>query len=176
MAHYWPYYCEENVWWLACDLHSQAGAAIFISGAEDRVVMAAQRAGAPPHGVLCWDYHVVLMRWRETAWEIVDPDCTAPEAAEGLRLDEYARISFPALTDRWAHCAPRFRIVDAPTFTSTFASDRRHMRDDQGGWLEPPPPWPCVGTGHSLDSFRAMSADHGNDTISLAELLRRYGD
>lgn len=176
MARYWPFFCEENVWWLARELESRAGAAVFISGSEGQVVMTAQRAGTPPDGILCWDYHVVLLRQRDAFWEIVDLDCTDPGAATGLSLTHYARLSFPMLADDWAHCAPRFRIVDASTFVSTFASDRRHMRAADGSWLEPPPPWACIGTGHNLDHFKAMSRDQGDDTLSLDELLRRYSD
>jgi len=176
VAHYWPYYCEENVWWLARELGSKAGAAVFISGSQRRVVMSAQRAGTPPHGTLCWDYHVVLLRQREALWEIVDPDCTAPGAGTGLPVRDYARMSFPALSPDWAHCVPLFRMVEAAKFVSTFASDRRHMRADDGSWLEPPPPWPCIGTGHNLECLQTMSAGQGDDTLTLNELLRRYSD
>lgn len=35
-------------------------------------------------------------------------------------------------------------MVPALLFLAHFASDRSHMRDARGGWLQPPPPWPCI--------------------------------
>lgn len=35
-------------------------------------------------------------------------------------------------------------MVPAPLFLAHFASDRSHMRDAGGGWLQPPPFWPPI--------------------------------
>lgn len=41
-----------------------------------------------------------------------------------------------------------FRIVHAPIFLRSFASDRRHMKDSEGNWTyEPPPHEPLVAEG-----------------------------
>ena len=174
VAQYWPFYCEENVWWLAKERGSLPGAAVFISGARQQVVMVNQSAGEAPFGLLCWDYHVVFMQHTETGTQIVDPDCTVPGASEGIALRDYARLSFPPLVPGWADCVPLFRIIDAAQYVATFASDRRHMRDAQGNWLKPPPPWSAIGEGHALDELKDMSDGHRADVLSLEELLAQY--
>ena len=41
-----------------------------------------------------------------------------------------------------------FRIVHAPIFLRSFASDRRHMKDSEGNWMyEPPEHDPIVAEG-----------------------------
>jgi hypothetical protein len=48
---------------------------------------------------------------------------------------------------------PMLRIIAAHEYRERFASDRRHMRDASGGWQQPPPPWPAIGRGHTLDAI-----------------------
>ena len=138
--------------------------------------MTAQRSGAAPGGVLCWDYHVVLLQRAADGWQVIDPDCTLPGAGEGISLGDYVRASFPPLPEAWAYCAPLFRAIEAGVFVSTFASDRRHMRDADGNWLQPPPPWPCIGAGHTLEQLNNMSDADAGPVLSLPELLAHYRD
>ena len=44
-----------------------------------------------------------------------------------------------------AHCS-MFRIVSSDIYLSTFASDRSHMLDADGSWLQSPPTYPCIST------------------------------
>lgn len=37
-----------------------------------------------------------------------------------------------------------FRVVHAPLFVQSFSSDRSHMIAEDGHWLSPPPPYPCI--------------------------------
>lgn len=136
-------YCEENVWWLAHDRADAADEVVLISNAQRTVAMRGQRAGKEGAPVV-WDYHVVLA----SRGEIWDLDCTI-----GMPLTTAAWIdaSFPSALPM--SLAPRFRVVPAADFVAQFASDRRHMRDANGAWLAPPPPWPAIGTGHDLDRW-----------------------
>uniref|UniRef100_A0A7N0VDC6 Protein N-terminal glutamine amidohydrolase n=1 Tax=Kalanchoe fedtschenkoi TaxID=63787 RepID=A0A7N0VDC6_KALFE len=57
-----------------------------------------------------------------------------------------------------------FRIVHAPIFFKYFASDRRHMKDHDGGWTHPPPSYDPVtaadgsGTKHNLNEYMNISS------------------
>ena len=46
-----------------------------------------------------------------------------------------------------------FRVVHAPIFLRCFASDRRHMKDSDGNWMqEPPLHEPIVAEGNGWKS------------------------
>ncbi len=144
-ARYAPYYCEENVYWLA---HDDLEARPDRSGGDPRVVLvsnthravavAAQRAGRGPARVVVWDYHAVYVRDRL----VYDLDsvlsCPAP-------IEEYCSATFPAaLRESAPAYAPVFAVIPAVDYLRVFSSDRSHMRDEHGGYLQPPPPWPPI--------------------------------
>uniref|UniRef100_A0A7N0ZZC5 Protein N-terminal glutamine amidohydrolase n=1 Tax=Kalanchoe fedtschenkoi TaxID=63787 RepID=A0A7N0ZZC5_KALFE len=63
------------------------------------------------------------------------------------------------------HLFPDYkRIVHAPIFFKYFASDRRHMKDHDGGWIHPPPSYDPVtaadgsGTKHNLNEYMNISS------------------
>lgn len=74
---------------------------------------------------------------------------------------------------------PWFRIVPAQDLLGHFASDRRHMRDEEGQLLKVPPPWPVIQgdlatTDHNLDQWIDTSFDapgFGQVVKSKEELL-----
>jgi hypothetical protein len=67
---------------------------------------------------------------------------------------------------------PRFAVVDAGDYVTRFGSDRSHMRDAGGGWLQPPPPWPApAGRGLTLAGLLA-EARQGLDLAAMASMLR----
>jgi len=144
---YWPYFCEENIWHLCGDdaaLGSTPSAerrVVFITNARRRVAIRKQRAGGG--GLVLWDYHVVLLAGRKM-WDL-DSTLGCP-----VDLDVWIQESF---FPRVPGYGPRFRVVDAPTYRSRFASDRSHMRDVEGRPLKPPPPWPPIGEGMTLMDF-----------------------
>ena len=173
---YCPYFCEENIWHLCgdVDVTDATGAvvplderaAVFVSNAARQVRMRHQRAGGG--GIVIWDYHVVMLARPGLVWDL---DCVlgAP-----LAVDEWVRASF---VDR---DAARFRVVDAPTFVTTFASDRSHM----AGSGQPAPPWPPIGgapagrghgdgDGMNLMRFVDMTDPFVGDVVDAAGLLRR---
>src|SRR6185503_13415943 len=115
---YWPFFCEENVWHLCSDRDAidspvERRQVLFVSNALKQVAMRHQRAGEG--GAVVWDYHVVLLAG-DRLWDL---DTTLGFGiSPGLWLAE----SFV----RGSH-EPRFRVIDAPAYVASFASDRSHM-------------------------------------------------
>jgi protein N-terminal glutamine amidohydrolase len=169
---YAPFYCEENVWWLAQEARfaGQGAEVVLVSNAKRTVLVWGQRAARSRGEPIVWDYHVVLAARSAAGVEVWDLDSVvgAPlPAAAWIDTSFDARVPAPL--------APRFRIVDASLFVARFASDRRHMRTADGGWEAPPPPWPIIGGGaHSLE--RLLDADDPSfgPTIDLGELRAHW--
>lgn len=44
----------------------------------------------------------------------------------------------------------KIRMIRADLYLKTFASDRSHMKDANGKWQKPPPPYPCIETAGEL--------------------------
>lgn len=44
-------------------------------------------------------------------------------------------------------------MIRADLYLKTFASDRSHMKDADGKWQKPPPPYPCIETAGELLEF-----------------------
>ncbi len=123
---------------------------------------ASPRAGAP----IRWDYHVILLVGEP--WEIWDLDTTL---GCPLPAGEYLRRSFRSHVP--AQVAPFFRLVPAEEFVEIFASDRAHMRRDDGRYLRPPPPWPPIlkeGSTPNLDAFIDLTEDFLGVVVDLATL------
>ncbi len=142
---YAPYYCEENVFWLAQEPRFAAlrREVVFVSNASRTVAMLGQRAARSPGEPVVWDYHVVLaVRGPDVV--LHDLDCVLGPELPAL---EWLARSFPAGVQ--ARFAPRFRVVDADRFVAIFSSDRAHMRAEDGGWRAPPPEWPTISNGPS---------------------------
>jgi hypothetical protein len=71
---------------------------------------------------------------------------------------------------------PRFRVVDAEAFVASFASDRSHMRRRDGGFREPPPPWPPIGApgaAPNLMRFVDVTAPFAGEVLDLEALGAR---
>ena len=164
---YCPFYCEENIWHLAGDPRVGPGhrRVLLISNLEHRVALWRQRAGPDDaDGLVVWDYHVVLV-------------CTDAGHSQVWDLDTTLQCPLP-----WAHYgpatfrgapppfAPTFRVMDAAVFREAFSSDRRHMRDGQGDYLQPPPPWPAIGRGHTLPGLLDFERDEPGEVLDLAGL------
>jgi len=162
-----PYYCEENIWWLAQDARfaDKQAEVVFISNAPRTVAFTHQRAAARAGDVVVWDYHVVLL----VAGEVWDLDCTlgAP-----LTLRAWLDASFGAEVHETY--APVFKRIDAGQYIAHFASDRRHMRGPDGAWQAPPPAWPIIGEGrHALESFVEVGDERWGEVVSLGALRAR---
>ena len=151
---YQAFFCEENVWWLARDaarLGARPRWAVFVSNRGGRCALWMQRL-APAGQPVLWDYHVVLAVGGAPCevWDL-DTRLGAP-----VPLSTWMAATFRPLAPGFEHLAPRFRVVPAATLLERFSSDRRHMRDAHGAFLQPPPPWPAPvlpGQGSNLARF-----------------------
>ena len=165
--HYHPFYCEENAWWLCAEPALGPGPhqVTFISGLAGHCPFLQQRA-VDPGKVLWWDYHCVVLDGSGRIWDL---DSRLPLPTLGL---DWLDQTFPfgdELPTRWR---PRFRLVPAADFRRHFASDRRHMRNSDGDWTQPPPPWPAIGEGWNLDVYRDIGDTSGPGELLDIESLR----
>jgi protein N-terminal glutamine amidohydrolase len=158
-----PFYCEENIWHLA---HARThGSALFISNLQRTVACFAQKRAKSPASPMVWDYHVVWLDGQGESVTVWDFDSTLPLGVSApLYFNATLRPVLPAY-------APMFRRIPRGEFLSTFKSDRRHMRRADGSFLEPAPPWPCMGEGSNLESFIRMNSDGPGKICELSELL-----
>lgn len=141
---YQPYYCEENIWWLCAEPPPGASIAqvIFVGSASGACPIAEQRAGGAD-GLVWWDYHCIGLDHERRVWDL-DSRLPLPVPASTW-LDR----SFPRAAELSTQRQPGFRVVSSADYLQGFRSDRRHMRSSDGGWLHPPPPWPCIGVDRS---------------------------
>ena len=100
-----------------------------------------QRAGRDEEKLVIWDYHVILIYKPDERCLVFDLDSDLPfptyfhkYVTETFRTDAILNPEYHRF----------FRVVPAPSFLQTFASDRRHMKKPDGSWMKPPPPYPCI--------------------------------
>ncbi len=174
---YTPFYCEENAWY-SCRRHLAAGrdARVTIIGNGDRFVMWNQRAAERPGAPVVWDYHVIVA-FRNPGgnpgegWAIDDPDsyCKGP-----CTVEDYVAASFAAEAQLRPDYRPRFRLFEGDSYLKILASDRSHMRDENGLYTKPPPPWPPIGNGPSNLLEIIDPAREPAEWLSLAEWRARF--
>lgn len=183
---YAPFYCEENAWQLCRALVGRPRELVFVSNAEHKVALFAQRAGREPDGLIVWDYHAVLavknagrgrherpagVGGRGRDWRICDPDC---RLGQNLAASDWLDASFPFGDAMPEPYRPRFRVVEGDRFLEVFATDRSHMRDAQGDWIKPPPSWDPPGEGMNLMRFLDMEQPFEGEVLDLDALRARY--
>ncbi|KAG8100941.1 hypothetical protein GUJ93_ZPchr0164g26838 [Zizania palustris] len=148
-----PYYCEENVY-LLCKELIRSGIAdpagtnlyvVFISNEEKKVPLWYQKASHTNDGFVIWDYHVICIQSRRNKGEVLD-----------LVWDLDSSLPFPCSFNQYVSDAIRplsfgesiyrrlFRVIHAPIFLRSFASDRSHMKDHAGNWIELPPKYETI--------------------------------
>ena len=100
-----------------------------------------QRAGRDEEKLVIWDYHVILIYRPDERCLVFDLDSDLPfptyfhkYVTETFRTDAILNPEYHRF----------FRVIPAPLFLQTFASDRRHMKKPDGSWMKPPPPYPCI--------------------------------
>ncbi|KAK7278924.1 hypothetical protein RJT34_23963 [Clitoria ternatea] len=166
--HHTPFYCEENVY-LLCKKLCDDGVAnaqgsdlfvVFISNEKKQIPLWNQKASKRADGVILWDYHVICIQITQggsspLVWDI-DSSLPFPSPLTSY-VSETIRPSFQLFSD----FNRLFRVVHAPIFLCCFASDRRHMKDSDGNWIEEPPPHETIiaedGTVHNLNEYINMS-------------------
>lgn len=173
---YAPFYCEENVWWLAQEarLAGVPREVVFVSNEARTVALFEQRAAEAPGAPMVWDYHVVLAVRRPERVEVEDLDCARGSPLEAREWLEASFGPARALPPRYA---PRFRVIEAEAYVSLLSSDRAHMRAPDGGWLAPPPPWPAIVRGPSnLLRLADVSDPFAGELLDLDALRARWLD
>lgn len=161
---YCPLYCEENIWHL-CQLEDFAQTqtyVLFISNPTKSCAMWQQKSASSLLYPVVWDYHVVLLvkaqvvinqqddntLAKNSGWRVYDLDSLLPL---GIELDEYLRQSFsPPLEVNEPQVKfacefhPCFKLVCGKIYAEKFSSDRKHMHNQNGSWVSPPPLWPVI--------------------------------
>uniref|UniRef100_A0A3Q1FJZ7 Protein N-terminal glutamine amidohydrolase n=1 Tax=Acanthochromis polyacanthus TaxID=80966 RepID=A0A3Q1FJZ7_9TELE len=172
---------QKNVWKL-CDFVRTKRTApleqlfvVFISNDNRMVPLWKQKSGHGDQPVI-WDYHVVLLQAElQSEALIYDLDTELPfpcslklYSAEAFRSDRHIRPEYHR----------KLRVVPADSFLLNFASDRSHMKNPDGTWKMPPPPYPPIHTAEShmnLDDFISMDPAVGWGTVyGLRQFLHRY--
>ncbi|KAL6530467.1 hypothetical protein OROMI_028356 [Orobanche minor] len=176
-----PYYCEENVYFLCKKLVDDGIAKS--DGSDLYIPLWHQKASHRADGVILWDYHVISVQKRKESnlphlvWDL-DSSLPFPSPLPTY-VAETIRPSFKLFSE----FQRVFRIVHAPIFLRSFASDRRHMKDSAGNWLNPPPSYEAIvaqdGTTHNLNEYMEMSSSDvvesiGADTIETV-LTQKLG-
>lgn len=175
---YHPYYCEENIWHLAQELVSilKNTKVIFISNTIQRVELYYQQATDTSYQGIVWDYHVVLLGMQQNKWMIYDLDTFLPCPAPAI---EYLSLTFPYSTREYQErgTEPLFRLINANEYLKNFSSDRTHMRDEEGNWVHPPPPWPPLFRNTSnFSHYIDFTATKMSEIFSLKELKATIQD
>jgi len=157
-----PCYCEENAYKLCQQMIRRIpGVAlhvVFISNAARKVPIWRQRAGRNEGMYVCWDYHVIVVEKRGSETLVWDQDSVLPfpcsfqqyqrEALQG----GHAELALPEAYQRM------YRVIGSEQYLKHFASDRSHMRTQDGGWEAAPPAYPCVTTkGGTISMSFAIS-------------------
>lgn len=166
---YCPYYCEENIWHLCVDpqVAGSPRAAIVISNPTRTVAVACQRAAPSPDLPVVWDYHVVLAARGPQGWAVWDLDSTL---GLPVPLLAYLRQSFAWPPGYSPPYDARFRVLPAARYREVLCTDRSHMRDAQGRYRVPPPPWPPIGTGTNLMRLVDVHDPIAGEVVELPEL------
>ncbi|RDY04145.1 Protein N-terminal glutamine amidohydrolase, partial [Mucuna pruriens] len=161
---------EENVYLLCKKLCNDGianaeGSDLFV------IPLWNQKASHRADGVILWDYHVMCIQVKQgdgppLVWDL-DSSLPFPSPLPSY-VSGTIRPTFQLFSDYYR----LFRVVHAPLFLRCFASDRRHMKDSDGNWIEEPPPHePIVaedahsynifihadGTVHNLDEYNNIS-------------------
>ena len=169
LPQYCPYYCEENIWQLCNQfgIDNTHWLAILISNPARQVALWQQCAITNTQQPILWDYHVIAAQQQLHHWHIwnLDSRCGLPTPAHA-----YLQQSFRPTT---AMLQPLFRVMSSGEYLATLASDRRHMRDASGRFLQPPPDWPSIGHGHNLHQLIDMQWHGAGETLDLAALTKR---
>ncbi|CAL5422812.1 unnamed protein product [Camellia sinensis] len=160
--HHTPFYCRECI--LACKKLCTSGVAdaegsdlfvVFISNEKKQVPPWPQKASQRADGVILWDYHAICIQSSPLVWDL-DSSLPFPSPLASY-VSETIRPSFQLFSEFQRF----FRVVHAPIFLRSFASDRRHMKDSVGNWIAQPPAYEAIvaedGTVHSLNEYIEIS-------------------
>ncbi|KAK7506032.1 hypothetical protein BaRGS_00002754 [Batillaria attramentaria] len=171
-------YCEENVWKLCEHVKLKDPAelnrcyVVFISNKKRQVPLWHQRASKRPDRLVIWDYHVVLIYLHQDLGFLVydlDTELDFPcpfksYFAQTIGEEKTLKPEFRRY----------FRVIRGEEYLREFASDRSHMTKEDGGWMSPPPPYPCIQTPtcqNNIQDFISMETTVGFGTVVSAKAL-----
>ncbi|XP_062343344.1 protein N-terminal glutamine amidohydrolase [Osmerus eperlanus] len=173
-------YCEENVWKLCEHIRTQSQTplqevySVFISNDRKMVPLWKQKSSKEDEPVV-WDYHVILVHHSQRSSYVYDLDSTLPFPCP---LPLYSQHAFQSDLGLKPAFWRKLRVVPAEAYLRNLASDRSHMRDADGSWRMPPPPYPCIATPEAqmnLDDFISMDPAVGQGRVfSLAEFNQHF--
>jgi len=162
---YQPYYCEENIWNLcqAPELSSFQRYVVFVSNPSKCCALWFQKASRTREEPVVWDYHVILL-CKQEHWMIWDLDTTLHFP---IPLSNYLEATFwgtPMIPEVYS---PWFRVIEADIFLKTFSSDRSHMLNEKGEFIQEPPKWPlCQAQPNEMNLMQFVQMQHlGRDTF-----------
>ncbi|XP_005111433.1 protein N-terminal glutamine amidohydrolase [Aplysia californica] len=175
-------YCEENVWKLCALVKDSCPeeefnkcSCVFISNDKRQIPLWHQRAGKNPERLVVWDYHVIMVYNEKESPLVYDLDT---ELSFPCHLKEYAAAGIGDEKSMHSKYKRMFRVIPGQEFLSTFASDRSHMLDKEGGWMSPPPDYPPIKTeasSNNIQEFISMdkSVKHGQ-VYNLSGFLHKF--
>ncbi|XP_061905275.1 protein N-terminal glutamine amidohydrolase isoform X7 [Entelurus aequoreus] len=160
-------YCEENVWKVCEFIRKEKSFpleeffVIFISNDNKMVPLWEQKSAQGQQPVI-WDYHVVLLHdCARSESFLYDLDSVLPFPCNLKMYAKHALRSDHSLSPEYHR---KLRVVPADCFLLNFASDRSHMKKEDGSWKMPPPPYPPIRTADSsmnLQLFISMEPSVG---------------
>ena len=178
-------YCEENVWQLCKKIKDSKKLpstqekefvfVVFISNENKTVPLWKQSAAEDPEHPVVWDYHVILINKVKEGSMVFDLDTNllypcefSHYSNETFKTDELLREQFHR----------KFRVINIDDFLMHFASDRSHMKAENGDWIKPPPLYPCIQTSQSsnnITNFVSVDPNVGwGDVHTLKSFNERF--
>lgn len=196
-------YCEENVWKLCEQFEKRSGDTkqlyvVFISSHERQTALWNLKCGGTADFQL-WDYHVILIK---SASSDKESSKTTTDTVTGIREHENeslvydldTSLPFPVCFNQYTKEVLRpelilhfraaglperlFRVIPADIFLEEFASDRSHMRKEDGTWLALPPPYPPIRSqksSNNIQEFISMKNSSAPGVVMAeSEFLHRF--
>ncbi|XP_072768675.1 protein N-terminal glutamine amidohydrolase isoform X2 [Nerophis lumbriciformis] len=158
---------EENVWKVCEFIRKEKSFpleeffVIFISNDNKMVPLWEQKSAQGQQPVI-WDYHVVLLHVCASSEAFLyDLDSVLPFPCNLKMYAKHALRTDHSLSPEYHR---KLRVVPADCFLLNFASDRSHMKKEDGSWTMPPPPYPPIRTADSsmnLQLFISMEPSVG---------------
>lgn len=174
---YTPFFCEENIWWLARNLvdagYDQREMRVLLFSNPWQSVALLKQRGTVPGAPVVWDYHVVLLARIGGVQRILDFDTQMDFDAS---CSDYLRNTFPVQSGLPKHYRAWVRSIPASGYLKHFYSDRSHMHGHvpESEFPEYPVIRPTVmESAISLDDYRDMEAElpDGSRVKAITRLL-----
>lgn len=175
--HYCAFYCEENIWKLCQepDFLERPAFVVFVSNAKKGCAIWHQKAAYSVIDPVVFDYHVFLLVEDECqGWLVFDLDTTL---GFPVKAESYFRDSFSISYNVPEEYKPLFRLLTPQEYIRHLSTDRSHMTDEKGKWLQPPPDWESPfqpEIGMNLFQFVQMEEDFIGEVLDLQMMRERF--